>query len=204
MSRPSVIDCKMGNCMNGLGGDAKRLEEAHRMDSGDDDTKYPIDQGSKTHNREIERHMKEHAKRDNEIIKILLLGAGSSGKSTLFRQIECIHGDDTNYNTAMEDGRDVARFFATMPSMKRTIRYNCAGALVKLLQKSDLLSKEPYNLHECIIDFNNEEIENAIKMVVMYAKNANHENDYDDPEELAQLGTIRYVFFVLQYQYIYK
>ena len=161
----------MGNCMNGLGGDAKRLEEAHKMDSDDDDdTKYPIDKGgSKMHNREIERHMKEQARRDNEIIKILLLGAGSSGKSTLFRQIECIHGNDDNYNTAMEDGRDVDRFFATMPSMKKTIRYNCANALVKLLQKSDLLIKEPYNLHECIIDFNNEEIQNAIKMVVMYS-----------------------------------
>ena len=31
----------MGNCMNNVGNDAKRLEEAARMDSDDDDIKYP-------------------------------------------------------------------------------------------------------------------------------------------------------------------
>nr|CAH7746737.1 unnamed protein product [Callosobruchus chinensis] len=42
---------------------------------------------------EIDRQLGEFAKQQNSIIKILLLGAGESGKSTLVKQMKIIHAD---------------------------------------------------------------------------------------------------------------
>lgn len=42
---------------------------------------------------EIDRQLGELAKQQNNVIKILLLGAGESGKSTLVKQMKIIHAD---------------------------------------------------------------------------------------------------------------
>lgn len=42
---------------------------------------------------EIDRQLGEFAKQRNNVIKILLLGAGESGKSTLVKQMKIIHAD---------------------------------------------------------------------------------------------------------------
>lgn len=42
---------------------------------------------------EIDRELGELAKQQNNVIKILLLGAGESGKSTLVKQMKIIHAD---------------------------------------------------------------------------------------------------------------
>lgn len=42
---------------------------------------------------EIDKQLEEHAKEQNNVIKILLLGAGESGKSTLVKQMKIIHAD---------------------------------------------------------------------------------------------------------------
>jgi len=43
--------------------------------------------------REIDRQMRNDRREDAEVIKLLFLGAGGSGKSTLFKQLRLLHGD---------------------------------------------------------------------------------------------------------------
>ncbi|XP_060521271.1 guanine nucleotide-binding protein G(o) subunit alpha-like [Cylas formicarius] len=48
---------------------------------------------AKRRSEEIDRQLGEFAKQQNNVIKILLLGAGESGKSTLVKQMKIIHAD---------------------------------------------------------------------------------------------------------------
>ena len=97
------------------------------------------------------------------------------------------HSTKKEYYT-LEQDRDIAKYLLHMPSTKRNIRFNCVYALIKLLQKSDILSKPPYNLEKCVVDFHNQEIENAIRFIVQFSKRDKYESNYDDPETLSQLG----------------
>ncbi|XP_018330631.1 guanine nucleotide-binding protein G(o) subunit alpha isoform X4 [Agrilus planipennis] len=47
---------------------------------------------------EIDRQLSELSKQQNNVIKILLLGAGESGKSTLVKQMKIIHADGFTYS----------------------------------------------------------------------------------------------------------
>ncbi|XP_046990505.1 guanine nucleotide-binding protein G(o) subunit alpha-like [Schistocerca americana] len=48
---------------------------------------------ARTRSEEIDRQLAELAKQERNVIKILLLGAGESGKSTLVKQMKIIHSD---------------------------------------------------------------------------------------------------------------
>eukprot|EP01083_Nonionella_stella_P311997 1114337_1 len=45
-------------------------------------------------NKSIEKHMKFAKKMEAKTIRVLLLGPGSSGKTTILKQIKKIHGND--------------------------------------------------------------------------------------------------------------
>ncbi|ETO11490.1 guanine nucleotide binding protein (G protein), alpha inhibiting activity polypeptide 2 [Reticulomyxa filosa] len=44
-------------------------------------------------NRSVEKEIGQDRQQDKDLKKLLLLGAGSSGKTTIFKQLKCIHGD---------------------------------------------------------------------------------------------------------------
>ncbi|XP_039653625.1 guanine nucleotide-binding protein G(t) subunit alpha-1 isoform X1 [Perca fluviatilis] len=54
------------------------------------------------HSRGLEKKLKEDADRDARTVKLLLLGAGESGKSTIVKQMKIIHQDGYSLEESME------------------------------------------------------------------------------------------------------
>ncbi|CAL8353804.1 guanine nucleotide-binding protein G(t) subunit alpha-1 [Gadus morhua] len=54
------------------------------------------------HSRELEKKLKEDADIDARTVKLLLLGAGESGKSTIVKQMKIIHKDGYSLEECME------------------------------------------------------------------------------------------------------
>eukprot|EP01084_Bolivina_argentea_P059918 109461_1 len=78
-----------------------------------------------TSHRTIEQSMKHVKKSEEHIRKLLLLGSGSSGKSTLFRQLKCVYKNGFADNEKEE----------TAPIIRR----NCVSGIIILLKKSQQL-----------------------------------------------------------------
>ncbi|ETO26854.1 hypothetical protein RFI_10278, partial [Reticulomyxa filosa] len=77
-------------------------------------------------NDTIDSRIIEQQVRDSNVKKLLLLGSGSSGKSTLFKQLKCISSkeiDEIFKENEITEG-------------KATIRRNCLGGTLLLLKKS--------------------------------------------------------------------
>jgi len=92
------------------------------------------------YNSEIEQNLQREKKSDKLLRKLLLLGSGSSGKSTFFKQLKQIY-------------QDVGLVPAQWEECKFLIRSNCITSIVMLLQKSQFLydlDKELYK--DCYID----------------------------------------------------
>jgi len=93
--------------------------------------KTPEDAAEKKKNQEIERRNHEDHVKDNQVQKLLLLGAGESGKSTLFKQIVDLYGK----------GFSEEEFLEYIP----IVYTNTINAMQTLLRHGDLLNEEKGN-----------------------------------------------------------
>jgi len=135
----------------------------------------------------ITNYMMQSEKKDRSVVKILLLGSGSSGKSTLLRQIDHLHGDQSpreSYAIAPYTGHGSLRS-QNMPYVRRSIRTNCITALFKLLKQSLVLADKPFSFADVHVDIATQETEDAIKLLAQWVKEVR-----DDPgdTELSALG----------------
>lgn len=88
--------------------------------------------------QQIEAEMKKQQKIDDDVVKLLLLGAGNSGKSTIFKQMRYIYGDDYTA-TERED-------------FKRLIITNVFDTARALLEGSSTLTGLPAAISEAALE----------------------------------------------------
>eukprot|EP01084_Bolivina_argentea_P127024 224736_1 len=125
--------------------------------------------------KNIEKYLKIEHRHNLKVKKCLLLGAGSSGKSTLFRQLKCIHGP----------GFDPSEFIES----KNLIRSNCVLGILTLLKKSqELYDSNKQRNKDCFIDLSNDqETVDTIHHVLRYAVETFEEEEKIN-DGLAALG----------------
>ena len=90
---------------------------------------------------------------------------GSSGKSTLFQQIDNIHGKGLRNN---------------WDTIKKQIRMNLIESMIKLIQQSNALSKK---YPECKINFEEKQTEQQLELLISHSK-------YNKSRDMSQLSTI--------------
>ena len=143
--------------------------------------------------KEIEDHMLKQNKSDRAIKKLLLLGSGSSGKSTLFKQLKCIFSPW---------GLESNEFAESM----HAIRSNIVQSMLKLLIKSQALyDSNPDKYNKCFIDLsdtdNNQHtltILKYINLLISFRHDTFENLDDQKWDQMQKLGL--FVFFLL---YIY-
>eukprot|EP01084_Bolivina_argentea_P197384 338279_1 len=110
-------------------------------------------------------------KNDNKVKKLLLLGAGSSGKSTIFRQLKCVCGPCTGFVES------------EINEVIPIIRRNCVSGIMTLLKKTQQLYEiDEKENRDCYIDLDSLDAHmmTAIKTVVNFSKETfeDYENNF--------------------------
>ena len=91
-------------------------------------------------NKEIGKFIEKDREMEKQVKKLLLLGSGSSGKSTLFKQIKRIHGVEVEPAEKNES--------------KHVIRMNLVqGMLVLLQQAHKLYEADPIENKKCQVEY---------------------------------------------------
>lgn len=126
----------------------------------------------KTANKEIVNSLKYAERMNKNGNKLLLLGTGSSGKSTLFKSLKIIN-DESHITTETSEACHV-------------IRQNCIAGILTLLKKSqELYEADAAENGDCLVDMTEETVQN-ITYVVQYGSESFSETV--DDEGIAQLG----------------
>eukprot|EP01083_Nonionella_stella_P065273 170891_1 len=131
------------------------------------------DERGKVANTEIGTGLKNAERLNKQAKKLLLLGTGSSGKSTLFKSLKIITKDQ-NMETETTEARHV-------------IRQNCVAGILTLLKKSqELYDEKPEQNGACLVNMD-EEIVSAIQLVVNYGSESFSEAlEYNEVQELGR------------------
>ena len=128
---------------------------------------------------DIERHLNIHDKADRLIKKLLLLGSGSSGKSTLFKQLKCI------YDNGFEESE--------LEACRHTLRQNVVMGMLTLLRKSnELFESNPEKYHNLQVNMEEESICNSIKLVVEFGSETFAGEILPPSDRMKQLGLSHY------------
>jgi len=124
-------------------------------------------------NKDITSKLKTTERLNKQSKKLLLLGTGSSGKSTLFKSLKIITKDQ-NMDTETMESRHV-------------IRQNCVAGILTLLKKSqELYDHDREANKKCLVNMD-DEIVVAIQLVVNYGgENFSEMLDYEEVEELGK------------------
>lgn len=131
--------------------------------------------------KEIQSHMLDEASTDHHIKKLLLLGSGSSGKSTLFKQLRCIHGRGLDEHDFLESGH--------------YIKQNCVTGILKLVIQSQELCTE-----EEIDELNRDStFIQSVQCLLRFKHETFYSSNVVSIEDLRNIGIIRFVcsFFAL-------
>jgi len=94
----------------------------------------PTEPSHDTGNDEIESQLKRDRLMAKNEIKMLLLGAGESGKSTVLKQMKLIHHG--GYNDSERDSYKEIIFSNTIQSMRSVFSVSCNFALKPLIPES--------------------------------------------------------------------
>jgi len=132
-------------------------------------------------NNKINKYQNEQERVSKHAKKLLLLGTGSSGKSTLFKSLKIIT-QDQNVHTEQTESQHV-------------IRQNCVAGILTLLKKSqELYDANPEANSKCLVNMEDRIVE-AIQLVVNYGSESF--SDVLDFEEVQQLGESIYLLWSL-------
>jgi GTPase SAR1 family protein len=66
---------------------------------GCNSSKVGTDTAEQAANKKVEIELRKHRLKQAEVVKLLLLGAGESGKSTIFKQMKLLYGKDKGFNS---------------------------------------------------------------------------------------------------------
>jgi len=133
----------------------------------------PVDPNVREANKDITKKLQTTERLNKQAKKLLLLGTGSSGKSTLFKSLKIITNDQ-NMDTETIESRHV-------------IRQNCVAGILTLLKKSqELYDSDPEGNSQCLVTMD-DEIVQYIQLVVNYGgENFSEMLDYAEVQELGR------------------
>eukprot|EP01084_Bolivina_argentea_P281665 481961_1 len=107
--------------------------------------------------------------------KLLLLGSGSSGKSTLFKQIKCIHGEGFDETELAE--------------CTHVIRQNIVAGILTILRKSqELFDRDSNKNANCGVNMDDSNICDAIQLVVDFSAESFANENLPEVDKMRSLG----------------
>jgi len=136
-------------------------------------------------NRDINVNMGAREKENKKEHKLLLLGTGSSGKSTLFKGLRLVNGSEFELKEQIDT--------------RHVIRFNIVVAVMTLLQKSQMLyESDPKTFADCKIDITNSQVIQAVQVVVSFAEETFIEENKLSPTLLEALGNAVFCLWSLK------
>ena len=107
----------------------------------------------KSSSKRIESKLKQEEEREKQVRKLLLLGTGGAGKSTILKSLKKSHGSD------------IVDAMTGFDHIVKAARGNMISSMIKLLQKSQELYDSDHDAHsECRVDINDPQIVEHVQL----------------------------------------
>ena len=127
------------------------------------------------YNSAIDGHMAGSLQRAKKTNKLLLLGTGSSGKSTLFKGLRIINGNQVQVREQADT--------------RHVIRANLVAGMLTLLQKSAILfERDKSEYARCNVDLSDAQAVKRIEILMKFGDETFSNDDLMEPSDLNDLG----------------